>query len=133
MSYKVAIETLGCRLNQAESAVFVRQFLDRGYRWVATTDEADLCIVNTCTLTSHATAKCRRLIRSIVNKNPDACIAAVGCYAQTDSAELGEIEGLDYIIGTSDKMRLPEIIPSPVKLPEPVVVRSRAARKRLSM
>lgn len=128
MPYKVAVETLGCRLNQAESAVFVRQFLSRGYEFVPESTDADLCIINTCNLTSQATAKCRRLIRSIIRRNPDACIAAVGCYAQATVDELQGIAGLDYIVGTSEKMRLPDIIPSPVKMPEPVVVRSRASR-----
>ncbi|MDH3217380.1 MAG: tRNA (N(6)-L-threonylcarbamoyladenosine(37)-C(2))-methylthiotransferase MtaB [Candidatus Krumholzibacteria bacterium] len=129
MSYKVAFETLGCRLNQAESAVFARQFIDQGYQWVAHSDQADLCIINTCNLTSQATSKCRQLVRSIIRRNPDACIAAVGCYPQTDAEELREIKGLDYIIGTSDKMRLPEIIASPDKLLEPVVVRGKATRE----
>ena len=128
MRYKVAVETFGCRLNQAESSTFVRQFVERGYEWVPRADEADLCIINTCTLTAQATAKCRRLVRSIVRRNPDACIAAVGCYAQTGADELKEIAGLDYIVGTPDKMQLPEIIPAPDKLPEPRVVTSRAAR-----
>ena len=133
MNYKIAFETLGCRLNQAESAVFTRQFVERGYRLVADSGEADLCIINTCNLTSQATAKCRRLIRSIIRRNPDVCIAAVGCYAQTGAEELQTIEGLDYIVGTSEKMRLPEIIPSPVKLPEPVVVRSKVSRERFAI
>jgi threonylcarbamoyladenosine tRNA methylthiotransferase MtaB len=133
MSYTVAFETLGCRLNQAESAIFVRQFINKGYRWVPSADDADLCIINTCTLTAQATAKCRRLIRSIARRNPDACIAAVGCYAQTGAEELATIDGLDYIVGTSDKMRLTEIIPSPVKLPEPVVVRSKAERSSFTI
>ena len=75
--YTVAFDTFGCRLNQAETAVFTRQFLERGYRLVADAGEADLCIVHTCTLTTQATAKCRRLVRSILRRNPDACIACV--------------------------------------------------------
>jgi threonylcarbamoyladenosine tRNA methylthiotransferase MtaB len=133
MSYKVAFETLGCRLNQAETAIFVRQFADRGYRWVPTSDEADLCIINTCSLTAAAAAKCRRLIRSITRRNPDACIAAVGCYAQTGAEELRDVPGLDYIVGTADKMRLPDIITSPVKLPETVVVREKTPRSSFTI
>ncbi len=133
MDLKIAFETLGCRLNQAETAVFARQFAARGYRFIEDSAEADLCIVNTCTLTNHAASKCRRLIRSIIRRNPDACIAAVGCYAQTDLEELKAIEGLDYIIGTADKMRLPEIISSPVKLGEPVVMRRSASRERFTV
>jgi threonylcarbamoyladenosine tRNA methylthiotransferase MtaB len=133
MSYKIAVETLGCRLNQAESSIFVRQFMEKGYAWVEKTDEADLCIVNTCTLTAQAASKCRQRIRSIIRRNPDACVAAVGCHAQTAAEELRAIEGLDYIVGTSDKMRLPEIIRSPAKLPEPLVIRQRAARERFEI
>ncbi len=133
MTYTVSFETLGCRLNQAETAVFTRQFVGQGYRLVDDSAEADLCIINTCTLTHSATSKCRRLIRSIIRRNPDVCIAAVGCYAQTAVEELKAIAGLDYIVGTADKMRLPEIIPSPVKLLEPVVVRRAAARERFTI
>ncbi len=131
--FTVAFETLGCRLNQAETAIFARQFLDRGYRLVGDSAEADLCIVNTCTLTHHAASKCRRLIRSIIRRNPDACVAAVGCYSQTGVDELRTIRGLDYIVGTADKMRLHEIIAEPAKLPEPVVVREPAAREHFSI
>ena len=80
MTYTVSFETLGCRLNQAETAVFTRQFIGRGYRLIDDSAEADLCVINTCTLTHQATSKCRRLIRSIIRRNPDVCIAAVGCY-----------------------------------------------------
>ena len=127
--FTVAFETLGCRLNQAETALFARQFLSGGYRLADDTATADLCIINTCTLTHHATSKCRRLIRSIIRRNPGACVAAVGCYSQTSVDELKTIPGLDYIIGTADKMRLHEIIPEPVKLPEPKVVHKPAARE----
>lgn len=131
--FKVAFETLGCRLNQAETALFTRQFLDRGYRLVDDSAEADLCIVNTCTLTHHASSKCRRLIRSIIRRNPDACVAAVGCYSQTSVDELKAIPGIDYIIGTADKMRLHEIIAEPAKLLQPTVVQRPAARERFTI
>jgi threonylcarbamoyladenosine tRNA methylthiotransferase MtaB len=131
--YKVAFETLGCRLNQAETAVFARQFLARGYELAEDSAEADVCVINTCTLTHQATSKCRRVIRGIIRRNPDACIAAVGCYSQTSVEELKTIEGLDYIIGTADKMRLAEIIAEPAKLPDPMVVWKPAARERFTI
>ena len=131
--FKVAFETLGCRLNQAETAVFTRQFIARGYELVDDAEEADVCVVNTCTLTHQATSKCRRVIRSIIRRNPDACIAAVGCYSQTNVEELKSIEGLDYIVGTADKMRLAEIIAEPAKLPEPAVVWQPAAREHFTV
>ena len=133
MAYKVAFETFGCRLNQAETAVFAHQFLAKGYRLAESPADADLCVINTCNLTSQATAKCRRLVRSIVRRNPDVCIATVGCYAQTSAEELQSIQGIDYIVGTADKMRLTEIIPSPTKLPDPVVVRPKATAQHFTI
>jgi threonylcarbamoyladenosine tRNA methylthiotransferase MtaB len=129
MNYKVAFETLGCRLNQAETASLHRSFLEKGYDIVEDASAADLCVVNTCALTSQAASKCRRKIRSIARINPDACIAAVGCYAQTDTELLKEVEGLDYIVGTADKLRLAELIPQPAKLPEPLVLTHRIPRE----
>jgi threonylcarbamoyladenosine tRNA methylthiotransferase MtaB len=126
--YKIAFETFGCRLNQAETATLSRQFLARGYEVTDDPLTADLYVVNTCNLTSQATSKCRRKIRSVIRRNPDACVAAIGCYAQTDADNLREIEGLDYIVGTADKLRLAELIPEPVKLPEAQVVNSRPDR-----
>jgi len=120
--YKVAFETFGCRLNQAETATLHRQFMAKGYEVTDDPLSADLYVVNTCNLTSPATSKCRRKIRSVIRRNPDACVAAIGCYAQTDAENLKGIQGLDYIVGTEDKLRLAEIIREPVKLPEPQVV-----------
>ncbi len=97
------------------------------------TAAADLCVINTCSLTSQATSKCRRKVRSILRKNPDVCVATVGCYAQTDVEALRNIGGVDYIVGTADKLRLPEIVASPVKLPEAVVVRERTVKERFSV
>jgi threonylcarbamoyladenosine tRNA methylthiotransferase MtaB len=120
--YKIAFETFGCRLNQAETATLHSRFMAKGYEITDDPLSADLYVVNTCNLTSQATSKCRRKIRSVIRRNPGACVAAIGCYAQTDAAALEGIEGLDYIVGTSDKLRLAEIIPEPVKLPRPRVV-----------
>jgi threonylcarbamoyladenosine tRNA methylthiotransferase MtaB len=126
--YKIAFDTFGCRLNQAETATLNDQFRARGYEVTQDPLEADLYVINTCTLTSQATSKCRRKLRSVIRANPDACVAAIGCYAQTDAESLARIEGLDYIVGTNDKLRLAEIIPTPTKLPEPMVVRNPVAK-----
>jgi threonylcarbamoyladenosine tRNA methylthiotransferase MtaB len=126
--YKIAFETFGCRLNQAETATLSRQFLSKGYEIIDDPMVADLYVVNTCNLTSQATSKCRRKIRSVIRRNPDACVAAIGCYAQTDADNLKKIAGLDYIVGTADKLRLVEIIPEPVKLPEAQIVHTAVDR-----
>ncbi len=133
MKYKVAFETLGCRLNQAETATLHRGFLDQGCEIIDKSLEADLCVINTCALTSQAASKCRRKVRSIVKHNPGACVAVVGCYAQTDLEVLRAIEGIDYIVGTADKLRLPDIISWPAKLPEAMVVHGRTVRERFTI
>jgi len=125
--YKLAIETLGCRLNQAETAILRNRFVEKGYAVTDNATEADLFVLHTCTLTSQATSKSRRRLRWVIRRNPDACVAAIGCYAQTDAAELARIPGVDFVVGTADKLRLAEIVDSPVKLPEAVVMNRAAA------
>jgi threonylcarbamoyladenosine tRNA methylthiotransferase MtaB len=124
--YKVAFETLGCRLNQAETAILQNRFRERGYAIVGNPVEADLYVLHTCTLTSQSSSKCRRRLRWVIRRNPDACVAAIGCYAQTDANELARIAGVDFVVGTADKLRLTEIIPSPVKLDRPVLLNAAA-------
>jgi len=125
--YRVAFETLGCRLNQAETAIMQDRFVAKGYTLADDPAEADLFVLHTCTLTTQATARCRRVLRRVSSLNPNACIAAVGCYAQTDAGELARIDGVDYVIGTADKMHLADIIATPVKMSRPVVMTSRAS------
>lgn len=126
--YKIAIETMGCRLNQAESAILQSRFAAKGYALTTDPLAADLFVLHTCTLTTQATVKCRRRLRWVTRRNPDACVAAIGCYAQTDAAELARVPGVDFVVGTADKLRLADIIPSPVKLPEATVINHPAIR-----
>jgi threonylcarbamoyladenosine tRNA methylthiotransferase MtaB len=127
--HRVAFETMGCRLNQAETAVLQSRFVARGYVLADDPADADLFVLHTCTLTQQATAKCRRRLRQVIRRNPAACVAAIGCYAQTDAAELSRIEGVDYIVGTADKLRLDEIITTPSKQACPVVMTGAAPRE----
>lgn len=126
--YRISIETMGCRLNQAETALLQSRFAAKGY--AVTTDPlaADLFVLHTCTLTTHATARCRHRLRWLIRRNPDACVAAIGCYAETDAEEIARIPGVDFVVGTADKLRLAEIIPAPVKLPEAVVLNRPATK-----
>jgi threonylcarbamoyladenosine tRNA methylthiotransferase MtaB len=131
--YKIAFETFGCRLNQAETATLIRQFMAKGYELTDDPLSADLYVVNTCNLTAPATSKCRRRIRSVIRRNPGACVAAIGCYAQEDAESLEKIDGLDYIVGTNDKLRLAEIISEPAKLPEPRIVNTPVTRETFAI
>jgi threonylcarbamoyladenosine tRNA methylthiotransferase MtaB len=100
--HRVAFETMGCRLNQAETAILQSRFAEKGYTLAHDPRDADLFVLHTCTLTAHATSKCRRRLRHVIRQNPSACVARHRVFAQTDADELARIEGVDYVIGTAD-------------------------------
>ncbi|MCJ7593764.1 MAG: tRNA (N(6)-L-threonylcarbamoyladenosine(37)-C(2))-methylthiotransferase MtaB, partial [Desulfobacterales bacterium] len=104
------IITLGCKVNQYESA-FLREALERaGWSQVSRDEEADVCIVNTCIVTQGASYQSRQAIRKAIRENPVGMTAAVGCYAQVFSEELSKIEGLNLIAGNTLKGRLPGLL-----------------------
>lgn len=106
----VALQTLGCKLNQAETESLARNFVEAGYRIVAPDDAAGIYVLNTCTVTHIADRKCRNLLRLAHRRNPDALIVATGCYAERAAAEIGGIEGVGLVVGNSEKARLAEIV-----------------------
>ena len=107
---KIALETLGCKLNQAETESLARQLLDAGYELTQHPAEADVYILNTCTVTHTADAKARHLLRSARRQNADVYIIAAGCYAQRANAELGAVEGVNRVVDNSEKANLLQII-----------------------
>jgi len=106
----VALQTLGCKLNQAESESLARQFATAGYRIVHHSDGADIHVINTCTVTHVADRKSRHLLKATRRRNPDALIVATGCYAQRAPQELASIEGVDLVLGNKGKNRLVQIL-----------------------
>ncbi|MEW5845304.1 MAG: tRNA (N(6)-L-threonylcarbamoyladenosine(37)-C(2))-methylthiotransferase MtaB [Bacteroidota bacterium] len=107
---RVAFYTLGCKLNFSETSTIARQFADLGYERVSPDSEADVYVINTCSVTEHADKKCRQAIRKFAAKQPDAMVAVVGCYAQLKPDEIAQIEGVDFVLGTADKFNLPYLI-----------------------
>jgi threonylcarbamoyladenosine tRNA methylthiotransferase MtaB len=107
---KVALQTLGCKLNQAETESLARKFVEAGYQIVAPDGAADIYVLNTCTVTHIADRKCRNLLRLAHRRNPEALIVAAGCYAERAYAEVGEVEGVGLVVGNRDKARLTEIV-----------------------
>ena len=105
----VALQTLGCKLNQADTEALARKFLEAGYRIVAPDQAFDIYLLNTCTVTHIADRKSRNLLRSAYRRNPHALIVAAGCYAERARDELGNIQGVRLVIGNRDKARLVEI------------------------
>ena len=100
---RVSFHTLGCKLNFAESSTLARQFVEGGFERVAPTAPADICVINSCSVTEHADKKCRNLIRRLHRRNPDAVIAVTGCYAQLKPQEIAAIEGVDIVLSNNDK------------------------------
>jgi threonylcarbamoyladenosine tRNA methylthiotransferase MtaB len=108
---KVAFHTLGCRLNQSETAVLSQAFVDAGYDISKEQEGADVCVVNTCTVTSVSDSKCRNSIRKLVRNNPKAKVAVIGCYAESGFKALQEIDGVDLVVGNQEKLNLLHYLP----------------------
>jgi len=109
---RVAFSTIGCRLNQAETALLKDGFRRRGFLPVEYGQDTDVLVLNSCTVTEGAEADCRRLVRQTLRQSPQAFVAVTGCYAQTGLEALRRIEGIDLIVGNQFKMQLPDILPS---------------------
>jgi threonylcarbamoyladenosine tRNA methylthiotransferase MtaB len=107
---KVALDTLGCKLNQAETELLARQLAAAGYQLVSPADEADIYILNTCTVTHIADSKSRHHLRLAHRRNPDALVVATGCYAQRAPRELAQIEGVSLVLGNDEKAYLPLLL-----------------------
>lgn len=100
---KVYYHTLGCKLNFAETSAIGRQLSEAGYVKVRTGEQADVCIVNTCSVTDIADHKCRQAIKRLIRTHPDAIMIVTGCYAQLKPEEVSQIEGVDLVLGSNEK------------------------------
>lgn len=109
---RVAFYTLGCKLNFSETSTIARQFSDMGFERVSADGEADVYVINTCSVTEHADKKCRQAIRKFITKSPNALVAVAGCYAQLKPEEISEIEGVDIVVGASEKFHIPQLLES---------------------
>ena len=110
MGKKVAFHTLGCKLNFAETSTIARKFENTGYTKVDFTDEADVYVLNTCSVTENADKECKLLIRNVKKQSPQAIVAVIGCYAQLKANEIGQISGVDLVLGAKEKFNLPHYI-----------------------
>ena len=107
---KIAFTTLGCKLNFAESSSLGKMLIERGHTRAKQGEQADICIINTCTVTDAADHKDRQMIHRIRRQNPNAILIVTGCYAQLKPAEIAHIEGVDFVLGQNEKFNLPEFI-----------------------
>ena len=109
---KIRFTTLGCKLNFAESSALGKALLARGHERAGRDEEADLCIINTCSVTDAADHKDRQIIHRIRRQNPHAILIVTGCYAQLKPTEIAHIEGVDYVLGQNEKFQILEFIRS---------------------
>jgi threonylcarbamoyladenosine tRNA methylthiotransferase MtaB len=112
----VSFRTFGCKLNQAETAMVAGQFIRRGYETVGPEDAADVVFIHTCTVTGRSDAKCRQAVHHALALNPGATVIVAGCYSQVSAGELAGIPGVDYVLGTEEKLRPFDFFPGPGKL-----------------
>jgi len=107
---KVALATVGCRLNQCETEKLAAELVGLGLERVAYNEEADLYILNSCTVTGRADADCRKLINRAYRRNKDAVIVVAGCYVVSEREKIAAMTGVDLAVGNDEKSRVPDII-----------------------
>ncbi|MBI4536258.1 MAG: MiaB/RimO family radical SAM methylthiotransferase, partial [Ignavibacteriae bacterium] len=103
---RVALHTLGCKLNLAETSAIGKQFLDRGFQLVEFGKPADVCVINTCSVTERADRECRQIIRRALRTSANPVVIVTGCYAQLEPEEVAAIEGVDLVLGAKEKFDL---------------------------
>jgi threonylcarbamoyladenosine tRNA methylthiotransferase MtaB len=103
---KVAFHTLGCKLNFAETSTIARLFEKEGFEKVEFSKAADVYVINTCSVTENADKECKTVVKSALKNSPNAFVAIIGCYAQLKPEEIAKIEGVDVVLGASEKFKL---------------------------
>lgn len=100
---KVAFYTLGCKLNFSETSTISRLFEDAGFAKVDFEETPDIYVINTCSVTENADKKCKQLVKKALKINPNAFVAIIGCFAQLKPVEIGQIPGVDLVLGANEK------------------------------
>ena len=103
---KVAFYTLGCKLNFSETSTIARGFKDEGFDRVDFNENADIYVINTCSVTENADKRFKTIVKQAQKTNPDAFVAAIGCYAQLKPEELADVDGVDLVLGATEKFKL---------------------------
>jgi len=129
---KASGRALGCRLNQYEALALEGKLKEAGYEIISFGDEADIGVINSCTVTREADAKSRNAIRRFIRKNPQAITVVVGCYSQMAANRIAMIDGVDFVIGNQDKLNFLDYLTED-KPETPVVVRERISREDFSI
>ncbi|MGH1384165.1 tRNA (N(6)-L-threonylcarbamoyladenosine(37)-C(2))-methylthiotransferase MtaB [Kordia sp.] len=107
---KVAFYTLGCKLNFSETSTIARNFQEEGFEKVDFSEHADMYVINTCSVTENADKRFKTIVKQAQKVNPDAFVAAVGCYAQLKPEELAAVDGVDLVLGATEKFKITDYI-----------------------
>ena len=107
---KVAFYTLGCKLNFSETSTIARDFQSEGFERVAFEEYADIYVINTCTVTDNADKRFKTIVRSALKQNENAFLIAIGCYAQLKPEELAKVDGVDLVLGATEKFKVTNYI-----------------------
>jgi threonylcarbamoyladenosine tRNA methylthiotransferase MtaB len=107
---KVAFYTLGCKLNFSETATISRNFLDEGFNRVEFSEFADVYVINTCSVTENADKRFKTIVKQAQRSNPEAFVVAVGCYAQLQPEELAAVNGVDLVLGATEKFKITDYL-----------------------
>ncbi|WP_299094876.1 tRNA (N(6)-L-threonylcarbamoyladenosine(37)-C(2))-methylthiotransferase MtaB [Winogradskyella sp.] len=107
---KVAFYTLGCKLNFSETSTIARSFKDEGFARVDFNEEADIYVINTCSVTENADKRFKTIVKQAQKVNPEAFVAAVGCYAQLKPEELADVDGVDLVLGATEKFKITDYL-----------------------
>ncbi|PHR90643.1 MAG: tRNA (N(6)-L-threonylcarbamoyladenosine(37)-C(2))-methylthiotransferase MtaB [Leeuwenhoekiella sp.] len=107
---KVAFYTLGCKLNFSETATISRSFKNEGFKRVDFSEPADVYVINTCSVTENADKRFKTIVKKAQSVNPDAFVTAVGCYAQLKPEELADVDGVDLVLGATEKFKITDYL-----------------------
>ncbi len=110
MNKKVAFYTLGCKLNFSETSTIARNFSSEGFERVDFKEKADIYVINTCSVTENADKRFKSIVKQAQKVNPDAFVAAIGCYAQLKPQELADVEGVDLVLGATEKFKITDYL-----------------------
>lgn len=122
-------QTLGCKLNFAETSSLVKILAESGFSKVKPGEQADVCIINTCTVTETADKKSRQTINRLIRQHPGAFVVVTGCFAQMKAEEIEKMPGVDLILGANEKFDLPALLEKETALPQQRPLKSGKAIK----
>lgn len=122
--------TLGCKVNAYETQAVAGMFRERGYRIVGFDEEADVYVINTCSVTGTGAKKSRQMIRRAIRRNPQATVVAMGCHTQEAAAEVASIPGVDVVVGTAGRRRIVDLVEDVIATGQPIDAVVRVGRSR---